>query len=197
MPALDILIPLRRMIAPAAPTRPDQAPNAETVETLVETVRKFLDVEDAREQSVNTRAGGVVVFGGVALSLLLSIARPILVVDLADGWDEAAVTLFAAAIVALLAAVTMTLFYVLVPRQSASIAMEEIERYGELETLRQEPIEVNGVLLEGLIRLLAIDRERVSMKTTWLVRAYGALFGGLLAVSALGLILAAEVSGLL
>ena len=124
----------------------------------METLHKFLDIEDSREQSVNTRAGVVVVFGGVVLSLLVSIGRVVLGKDLPDGWDEATVALFAAAILSLLAAVSLTLFFVLVPRQSASIAMEEIERYGELDILAQPRIEVQGVLLEGLIRLLAIDR---------------------------------------
>ena len=178
-------------------TTPEDEPNAETVEALVRTLRHFLDTEDAREQSINTRAAGVVVFGGVVLSLLVSIARPILAEDLADGWDEASIALFVTAIISLLVAVTSALFFVLVPRQSASIAMDEIERYGELETLVQPPIQVNGVLLEGLIRLLAIDRERVSLKTTWLTRAYRALVMGLFAVGALGLILAAEESGIL
>jgi hypothetical protein len=187
---------LCRKRAPIAVPAGDE-PNAESVAALVETLRKFLDVEDAHEQSVNTRAGGVVVFGGVVLSLVVSIARTILGKDLPDGWDEATLVLFVMAIVSLLTAVTLTLFYVLVPRQSASIAMDEIKRYGELETLRQPPIEINGVLLEGLIRLLAIDRERVSRKTTWLARAYRALVLGLFAVAALGLILAAEESGVL
>lgn len=175
----------------------EPSPNAETVEALVETLHKFLDTEDGREQSVNTRGGGVVVFGGVILSLLASLGRTVLSKDLPDIWDEVTIGLFAVAVSALLLAVTLTLFFVLIPRQAASIAMEEIERYGELEVLSQPPIQVRGVLLEGLIRLLAIDRERVSRKTTWLARAYAGLVVGLFAVGALGLILAGEESGLI
>jgi hypothetical protein len=172
-------------------------PDDDTVEAIVETLRKFLDTEDSREQSVNTRGGGVVVFGGIILSLLASLGQTVLAKNLPDGWDEATMVLFALAVVGLLSAVTLTLFFVLIPRQSASIAMEEIERYGEIEVLAQPRIEVQGVLMEGLIRLLAIDRERVSRKTTWLARAYGGLVVALFAVGALGLILAAEESGVL
>jgi hypothetical protein len=176
----------------------DQAtPDPETVEALVATLRDFLDTEDAREQSVNTRGGGVVVFGGVVLSLVASLGGTVLAKDLPDGWDEATTALFGLAVVGLLTAVTLTLFLVLVPKQSASIAMEEIERYGETEVLSQPRIEVQGVLLEGLIRLLAIDRDRVSRKTAWLGRAYAGLVVSLFAVGGLGLILAAEESGLL
>lgn len=105
--------------------------------------------------------------------------------------------LFGVAVVALLFSVTATLFYVLIPRQAASIAMEEIETYGSIETLSQPRIQVQGVLLEGLTRLLAIDRERVSRKTAWLARAYAGLVVALFAVGALGLILGAQESGLL
>jgi hypothetical protein len=175
----------------------EQTPNPDTVEAYVETLRQFLDVEDAREQGVNTQAGGVVVFGGVILSLVASLARTVLARDLPNGWDETTTALFAVAVVGLLTAVTMTLVGVLLPRQSASIAMERIEQYGELQEVSRPKIEVQGELLEGLIRLLAIDRERVSQKTTWLSRAYSSLVIALFSVSALGLILAAEESGLL
>lgn len=136
-------------------------------------------------------------FGGVILSLLASLGRTVLVENLPNGWDEATLALFGVAVVALLFSVTTTLFWVLIPRQSASIAMEEIENYGSIETLGQPRIQVQGVLLEGLIRLLAIDRERVSRKTTWLARSYAGLVVALFAVGALGLILGAQESGLL
>lgn len=137
------------------------------------------------------------VFGGVILSLLASLGRTVLAKDLPTGWDEATTILFAVAVIGLMAAVTVTLFFVLVPRQAASISIDEIQRYGDIGVLSQPRIEVQGVLLEGLIRLLAIDRERVSRKTAWLARAYGGLVVSLTAVGALGLILAAEESALL
>lgn len=178
---------------------PEQTPvpNSDTVEALVETLRDFLATEDAREQSVNTRGGGVVVFGGVILSLLASLGQTVLGKNLSCGWDEATAVLFATAIVALVVAITFTLFFVLIPKQSASIAMDEIEDYGEMRIVSQPRIETQGALLEGLIRLLAIDRERASKKTAWLARAYGALGIALLAVACLGLILGAQESGLL
>lgn len=174
-----------------------QIPDPETVDTYVETLKKFLDIEDAREQGINTRGGGVVVFGGVILSLVASLARTVLARNLPNGWDEATTVLFAIAIGGLLAAVTMTLSFVLLPRQSASLSMQRIEQYGELSELARPKIDVQGELLEGLIRLLAIDRERVSAKTEWLSRSYTSLVVALFSVSALGLILAAEESGLL
>jgi high-affinity Fe2+/Pb2+ permease len=171
-------------------------PRPETVEALLESVRDFLQTEDTREQSVNTRAGGVVVFGGVILSLLASLGRDVLAIDLPDGLDETSLGCFVLAVASLLTSISMTLFGVLFPQQSASIAMEEIEQYGDLETLAQERIQVQGETLEGLIRVLAIDRDRISSKTRWLRHAYSALVVGLFAAGVLGVILALHESGI-
>ena len=126
------------------PASPEEKPVEETVDASVESLRAFIDIEDAREQSINTRGGGVVIFAGVILSLVASLGRQVLSEDLPDGWDEATIVLFAVAVVGLLAAVLMTVFAVLIPRQSASIAMAEIERYGELEHLTKPRIQAQG-----------------------------------------------------
>lgn len=152
-------------------------------------MRAFLSTEERREDSVNTRGAAVVVFTGVVASLTASLGPATIRLDLPGTWDAISAVLFFSALGLLVATEVVTLLGVLLPRASASISLDEIQNYTHAHTVNQEKVRVQGTLLAGLIKLLVIDRERISVKTRWLKAAYALLVLGLISVAALGAIL--------
>jgi hypothetical protein len=175
----------------------DDQPKPETVEALLDSVRELLGSEEGRETSLNDRSGSLVVFAGVILTLVGALGREVLASDLSGKWDGISIGLFGLAEVALLASVACVLFGVLLPQTAATISMAEVVSYGTRRVLSSARVEVQGSTLLGLINLLAIDRSRVSKKTSWLQRGYVALAIGLTAAGLLGFLFAASEGGLL
>lgn len=180
---------------PQASSTPN--PNPDTVDAVVATLHEFLTMEDTREQGIHTRAAGLAVFGGVVISLVATLSRGILRVDLPGGWDAATTALFSSALLLLVASELIALLGVLLPRESAAIALEEIDAYAEPERLAAAKVSFQGSLMLGLIEVLAIDRRRISSKTSRLRSAYALLVAGLLAGAALGFILGLHDSAVL
>ena len=164
----------------------------DTVDALVETVRQFLQAEDTREQSFNTRAGGLAAFVGIIVSVTTAAGKLALDEQPSPCATTFAAIAFAVAMIALLVTLVLAVVKVLIPQESAAISMETIERYPNWEYIAKDKAMVQGEILHGLIAALAKDRQRNSSKATWLRRAYIALLVGVVALIAFGAILAVD-----
>lgn len=163
---------------------------ADTVEALVDTVRALLRDEDAREQSVTGRAVGLSGFSGLVLSLAgLVSAASSTSATLCRPWKGTFAALLVISLVALLGTVFTAIFGVLRPKEFATIAMSEVERYPLLEYVTRPRVMVQGTTLRGLIDALVTERHKNSAKADALERAYLFLVVGLVGVSALAFIL--------
>lgn len=186
----------------ADPSTPTGAPptdiKADTVEALVDTVRALLRDEDAREQSVTGRAVGLSGFSGLVLSLAGPVSASAVKLDTLPGqWKGAALGLLTVSLAALLATVLTAIFGVLRPREFATIAMSEVERYPLPEYIGQSRVMVQGTTLRGLVDALATERDKNSRKANALGRAYQLLALGLAGVSVLAGMLGFHSAGLI
>jgi hypothetical protein len=173
-------------------------PDPDTIDALVENLRHFLDAENEREQSANTRAGNLVLFGGATLALTAgTLGRRAIAVDLPGVLDGVSVVLYVAAIALLLAAILLTLLKVMLPKESASIGIKEIEQYNTPAYFTAAKAEIQGVTMAGLIRVLAIDRNRASDKIRWLRRSFVVLAAGLVCLALLAILIAFEEAAIL
>lgn len=166
--------------------------NGETVEALVENVREMINAEDGREQGFNVRAGGLAGFLGLTVSAAIAVAKVGLDTPLSSEATVFAGISLAVAFGALLTSLAFAVVKVLLPQESAAIAMSTIEKYPNLEYVSQPRVMVQGETLRGLIGALAKDRERNSSKATWLRRAYIALLVGIVALIVFAAILGIE-----
>jgi hypothetical protein len=164
----------------------------ETVEALVENVREMIKSEDGREQGFNVRAGGLAGFLGLTVSAAIAVARIGLDRPLSCVATVFAAITLAVAFGALLTSLALAVVKVLLPQESAAIAMSTIEKYPNWEYISQPRVMVQGETLHGLIGALAKDRERNSSKATWLRRAYIALLVGVASLTVFAAILGIE-----
>lgn len=164
----------------------------ETVDALADAVRDFLNSEDRREQSFNTRAGGLAGFVGIIVSITTAAGKVALDEDPSCVATVAGAVAFAVAIGALLASLIIAITKILIPQESAAISVSTIERYPTWEYIAKDKTMVRGEILRGLITALAKDRQRNSSKAIWLRRAYKALLVGVAALAAFGGILAID-----
>ena len=178
-------------MAPEETPKPPEI-NRDTVDALVDAVRDFLSAEDAREQSFNTRAGGLAGFIGIIVSISAAAGKVAL-----DKNSSCLATIlggvaFGVAMIALVVSLVVTITKILIPQESAAIDMSTIERYPNWEYVGKEKEMVQGEILHGLIAALAKDRQRNSLKAKALRCAYIALLVGIGALAVFGGILAID-----
>lgn len=166
--------------------------NPETVETLYAAVGEFLSAEDAREQSFNTRAGGLAGFVGIIVSISAAVGKVALDEDPSEWATIAGGIFFGVAMIALVASLLISITRVLIPQEGAAIAIGDIENYPNWGHIDQEKVMVQGKILRGLVTALAKDRQRNDKKATALGRAYAALLVGIGALAVFGGILAID-----
>lgn len=166
--------------------------DAETVETLVENVRDMIKAEDAREQGFNVRAGGLAGFLGLTVSAAVAVAKVGLDEPLSGVATVCAAISLTVAFAALLTSLAVAVVKILLPQESAAIAMSTIEKYPTWEYISRSKVMVQGETLHGLIGALAKDRERNSSKATWLRWAYVALLVGVVFLLVFACILGIE-----
>ena len=169
-----------------------EGPKQQTVETLLDDVREQLKAEDAREQSFNTRAGGLAGFVGIIVAVTTGLGKIALDSDLSCAAGVAAAITFTLTMGALLAAIGMVVLKVLVPQESSAISMKTIERYPTWSYISKEQVMVQGEIMRGWINALAQDRQRNSSKAKWLRRAYNAFLAGTAGLVLFGVILAID-----
>lgn len=174
---------------PERDPRLDDEETEKVVDALVDTVRALLDEENARDQSFNVRGIGLAALVGIIGSLTISLGRDALQAPWGSPWKSIAVGLFAAALVALVAAAVCVLVRVLHPRESATLAISEVERYQFPDYVFERKVMNQGKTLRGLIEALAIERDRINHKSRGLQTAYWLLIVGLTAIAIQGFLL--------
>lgn len=160
-----------------------------TVDALVETVRALLAEENARDQSFNVRGIGIAALVGVIGSLTITLGRNALQAGWGSPWKGIAVGLFAIELMAMVASSVSVLFRVLRPRESATLAISEVERYQLPEYVFERKVMNQGKTLRGLIEALAIERDRINRKSQGLQAAYWLLIVGVMAIAIQGFLL--------
>jgi hypothetical protein len=164
----------------------------DSVEALLEAVREFLKDEDGREQSFNTRGGGLAGFVGIIVTVATASGKVALDEDPSCLATVLGGIAFAVAMGALVVSLVIAVTKVLIPQEGAAIDMKTIDDYPNWRYISQEKVMVQGELLRGLITALAKDRQRNSSKARWLRRAYKALLVGVAGLAAFGGILAID-----
>ena len=160
------------------------------VDALLDTVRWLLAEEDQRDQSFNTRGVGLAGFVGIVISVSLALAHNALATDWAAPWKGISVTLFGVALACFLTSVTVVIIGVLRPRESASLGMDDVQKFPLPEWVYKPKVISQGTIMRGLIEALLVQRGRAENKATWLHRGYWSLLAGLAALSTLGFIVA-------
>jgi hypothetical protein len=156
----------------------------DTVDALLDNVRRFLDAEDRRSESIIGRASGVAAFAGLIVSLSAFISRDLLTGSI-DGWlESSALVLYGFALVALIATIASVVAGVLWPRSFDTIAIEEIERYPLPEFVSEAKVMIQGRTMLGLIVALTSERSRNDGRAKWLKLAYALLTAALILVAA-------------
>jgi len=119
----------------------------ETVEELRQAVRRFLDDEDSRAQSLNNRASGLTAFVGVIVPLAGLLVRPY------PGVNEGVRTFIA--IVApigfllLLLGAAFAVRKVLLPSEGVAVSVDEVKRHPTYQFIGEKSLMVKGRLLRG------------------------------------------------
>jgi hypothetical protein len=158
-------------------------PNPDTVEAIVETVVRLRDDEESREQSLTGRASGLTGFVGIILSVL-GIAGKDAMVGLPAGAKVVALILLLVALGALVTAIFLVVFRVLIPRPYMNIGVDEIRHYPEESFVSQERMQFQGRTMRGMIAALLVERGRNDRKAKALRPAYALVAVGLFAVAA-------------
>jgi hypothetical protein len=162
--------------------------NDATVEALLSEVRDLLADEAGRSQSFITRGSGLIALVGLVLSL----------VGLVGGFEASGLStltkamlavFFVLAVAFLLLAVGLVVWGVLRPSPGTTVALTEVEKYPTLAYVSEDKVRAQGRRLRGLVKTLAVERERNEIKGRWLVWGYFVLGAGLVCIAADGLIL--------
>jgi uncharacterized membrane protein SirB2 len=164
----------------------------ETVDALLDAVGEFLSSEDSREQSFNTRAGGLSGFVGIIISISAAVGKVALDENRSHWATAAGGVVFGLAMLALVISLVIAITKVLIPQEGAAIAISDIENYPNWEYVAGEKYMVQGEILRGLVIALARDRQRNDAKATALRRAYIALLCGIVLLAIFGGILAVD-----
>lgn len=166
--------------------------NQSTVETLFEDVREHLKFEDAREQSINTRAGGLAGFVGIVVAITTGLGKLALDLDPSRLAAVLAGFAFGVTMLALMAALGIAIVKVLLPQESSAISMKRIESYPTWAYISRDQVMAQGEIMRGWINALARDRQRNSLKAKWLRRAYIAFLVGMARLVLLAVILGVD-----
>jgi hypothetical protein len=167
----------------------------DSVETLLGIVRDLLKDEENREQSFNTRAGGLASFVGLIVSVTTAAGKLALDGKPSHAASVWAAIFFAVSMLALVGSLAMAVTRVLLPQSSAAIGLSTIKKYPTWHYVSRDKVEIEGELMRGLITTLTTDRDRNDSKSTWLRRAYISFLAGIVALLAFGSILALDALG--
>jgi hypothetical protein len=161
----------------------------ESVEELRNAVRDLVKDEDARAQSLNARASGLTGFVGLILSVAAA-ASAVGGRGTTAGlhhWSRIVIGgSLAGALLALVAAVFVSVVKVLLPSPGVTLSMEEVERYPLPESVSLDKVVIQGRLMWGFVDALRRERQRNESKAGWLKFSYIALCVGLGLVSLAG-----------
>lgn len=171
---------------------PPELLNPETeasVDALVDTVRDLLKEETARDQSFNGRGVGLAGFVGIIVSLSTTVGRDALAASWGRPWRGIAVVLFALVLLSLVGTVIVVVRGVLMPREAATLALDEVQKYPLPEYVYAPKVFNQGKTLRGLIAALIIERARATSKAGGLRWGYRFLILGLSSIAIMGFLL--------
>lgn len=166
--------------------------NPATVSTLLATVRDLLHAEQAREQSLLSRASSLAGFAGLLIPVSIAGGAGIFSLKLGVSWQDAAFSILAIGLLALGTTIGLAVIGVNHPREAVGIAIAEVEQYPSFAFVSQQPAFVEGRTMRGLIEVLATERKRNNSRATSLRRANLFFMGSMVAFVAVGAILGAH-----
>jgi hypothetical protein len=154
--------------------------NDDTVEALLDNVRHFLKDLDDLGTSLHARGSTLVSFGGIIITIVAFLHR-----DQASSFDLWAWSALPAglALVFLLFAVVIVVWFVLIPTKGITIGHSEIAKYPTYEFVSQSKVAVQGRTLRGLVVAHEVERKSNRRKARGLRVAFIALLLGLIFVT--------------
>ena len=159
--------------------------NPETVEVGLENARWVLADEQARGQSLQTRASGLAGFAGIIISLLAAaVVTAAQRHDLTEGQRTVVTAFLAYGLVLLIAAIAMLLLGVLATRQIEVTAVSELELYAKRTFMTHSPAWAQGRITSTLVKALAAERAQNNRRVRWLNSGATAVVAALVFVAA-------------
>lgn len=168
---------------------------SETVEALLENAKALADSEDARGASFKLRAGWLLGFLGVMLTILLTQARELPHAKLGALGTPVAGAFVVLALVFILGAAQLALKTLSVVKLW-HVEPAEAEKYATYEYVSQQPEDARGKMLRGWVKQFAAERPANSAKAEELQRAFRRLLYGFFALAGLSLTVLARAFGL-
>lgn len=159
---------------------------ADLINARAESARRLLDDENARDQSFVNRGVGLAALDGAVISRSLVAAGGIFREAWASPWLQLALGFYCAALFFLLVTVLAVLRGVLMPQESISLGIAELERYCQAETLDEPQALHQARTMAGVVDAVRRERERLAGKAKALRRSYCLFLTALLWVAMLG-----------
>lgn len=166
----------------------------ETVEALLENAKALADGEQERGASLKQRAGWLLGFIGVTLSLLLAQTREFARSDLGGVGKPAAAALVLIALCFILDAARWALRTLSVVKLW-HVDPDEAQRYPSWAYIGKPPEVARGEMLHGWVRQFADERPANDVKAEELQRAFRRLAIGIAVLAAVGTIVSARAFG--
>jgi hypothetical protein len=154
-------------------------PNPETVEALLDTTWRLADAEAARTDALDRKAATVATFASVLGTLTATLG--IRFVERLESWW--ALTFFVLGLALFVASVGLAI-RALLPREYVTLGMEYIRKLPTWSRILQEPSQVRGEAMRGLVEAIAIERRLNEKKVRSIRWSLFLLFAGLVLVSA-------------
>ncbi len=166
----------------------------ETVEALLDNARALADGEQERGASLKQRAGWLLGFIGVTLSLVLAQTREFARSDLGGVGKPVAAALVLIALCFILDAARWALRTLSVVKLW-HVDPEEAQRYPSWAYVGKRPEVARGEMLQGWVRQFADERPANDIKAEELQRAFRRLAVGIAVLAAVGVIVSARAFG--
>ena len=167
----------------------------DTVEALLENAKALADGEDARGASLKLRAGWLLGFLGVMLTILLTQARELPRADLGAIGTPVAGTSVIIALGFILASARLAVKTLSVV-QLWHVEPAEAQKYPTNEYISEQPEDARGKMLHGWVRQFADERPANNIKATDLQKAFQRLLYGFFALAGLAITILARALGL-
>ena len=146
-------------------------PNPETVEVLLDTTWRLSEAEASRTDSLDRKAATLATFASLLASLTAGLGDSF-VEDAGSAW---AFAVFCSGLFLLVLSVGLAVG-ALVPREYLALAMPEIERFPTWLETGKAPQQLRGELLQGLVGVIARERELNDRKAGRIRTAFLLLF---------------------
>jgi hypothetical protein len=152
-------------------------PNPETVEALLDITWRLTDAEAARTDALDRKAATVATFASVLATLTATLG-----IRFVERIDTAwALALFVLGLIPFVASVGLAI-RALMPREYLTLGMEYVRRFPTWSKILQQPEQVRGEAMRGLVEALAVERSSNKQKVGTIRLSLWLLFAGLVLV---------------